>query len=110
MGGARKEGRLVVRTNREGRIPESHLQRAGSCLSLSLRTGGQEEGKGPMEGSAISPWHLIKGMKAGEAKPTGSPPGSKPSSYLKHPQQSSKQLHFPVLGVFGPAASGVFLG
>lgn len=54
------------------------------------------------------PWHLIKGIKAWEAKPTGYPPGSIPSSYQKH--KSSKQFNFPILEVFWPELTGLFLG
>lgn len=54
------------------------------------------------------PWHLIKGIKAWETKPTGYPPGSIPSSYQKH--QSSKQLNFPISEVFWSEPPGLFLG
>lgn len=69
---------------------------------------GYQEGKGPIECRAILPWHLIKGIKAWEAKPTGYPPGSIPSSYQKH--KSSKRLNFPILEVFWSEPSGLFLG
>lgn len=53
------------------------------------------------------PWHLIKGIKACDAVPTGYSSGSIPSSNQKH--QSSKLFNFPILEVFWSEPSGFFL-
>lgn len=69
---------------------------------------GYWEGKGPIECPAILPWHLIKGIKAWEAKLTGYPAGSIPSSYQKH--QSSKRLNLAVSEVFWSEPSSLIVG
>lgn len=71
------------------------LKQAVCFRSLQMRRGELGGRAGSIECGDIWRWHLIKVIRSWEAKPTGYPSGSIPSSYQNPP--SSKQLNFPIL-------------